>query len=211
MVAEIITTVERRRQWTTEEKLRIMSEALAPGVTIAAIADRNGVCRSLLYTWLRLAREDRLPGISITPPPTASFVPVRIEPPVVSQSTNRPFPSAPIAPEVRPASLVASAHERRRGHARQWPDDQGRGEHRARSACPPPHRDRRRPPVITIPVGVRIYLACGVTDMRRGFDGLSIMAQDVLKQDPFSGSVFCFRGRRGDLSLIHISEPTRPY
>jgi transposase len=102
MVAEIITTVERRRQWTTEEKLRIMSEALAPGVTIAAIADRNGVCRSLLYTWLRLAREDRLPGISITPPPAASFVPVRIEPPVVSQSTNRPFPSAPIAPEVRP-------------------------------------------------------------------------------------------------------------
>jgi hypothetical protein len=29
--------------------------------------------------------------------------------------------------------------------------------------------------VITIPAGVRIYLACGVTDMRRGFDGLSIM------------------------------------
>jgi transposase len=39
--------------------------------------------------------------------------------------------------------------------------------------------------VITTPAGVRIYLACGKTDMRKGFDGLSIMAQDVLKQDPF--------------------------
>jgi transposase len=39
--------------------------------------------------------------------------------------------------------------------------------------------------VITVPAGVKIYLACGITDMRRGFDGLSIMAQDVLKQDPF--------------------------
>ena len=56
--------------------------------------------------------------------------------------------------------------------------------------------------MITPPAGVRIYLACGVTDMRRGFDGLSIMAQDVLKQDPFSGAIFCFRGRRGDLVKV---------
>jgi transposase len=48
--------------------------------------------------------------------------------------------------------------------------------------------------VITVPAGVRIYLACGVTDMRRGFDGFSIMAQDVLKH--------CFRGRRGHLIKI---------
>jgi transposase len=53
--------------------------------------------------------------------------------------------------------------------------------------------------VITIPAGVKIYLACGVTDMRKGFDGLSLIAQDALKQDPFSGAIFAFRGRRGDL------------
>ena len=53
MAAEIISTVERWRQWPTEEKLRIMSEALAPGATIAAIADRHGVCRSQLYAWPR--------------------------------------------------------------------------------------------------------------------------------------------------------------
>ena len=65
MAAEIISTVERRRRWPAEEKLRIMSEALEPGATVAAVADRNGVCRSQLYTWLRLARDDQLPGISI--------------------------------------------------------------------------------------------------------------------------------------------------
>jgi transposase len=56
--------------------------------------------------------------------------------------------------------------------------------------------------MITPPAGVRIYLTCGVTDMRKGFDGLSMLAQDVLKQDPFSGAVFCFRGRRGDLVKV---------
>ena len=55
---------------------------------------------------------------------------------------------------------------------------------------------------MTIPAGVRIYLACGKTDMRKGFDGLSMLAQDVLKQDPFSGAIFAFRGRRGDLVKI---------
>ncbi|MGE0852662.1 MAG: IS66 family insertion sequence element accessory protein TnpB [Hyphomicrobiaceae bacterium] len=41
--------------------------------------------------------------------------------------------------------------------------------------------------MITAPAGVRIYLACGATDMRRGFDGLAMLAQEVLKQDPFVG------------------------
>lgn len=78
MVAEIISRVERRREWPTEEKLRIMSEALAPGATIAAIADRHGICRSQVYAWLRLARKGRLPGISIRAPEAASFVPVQL-------------------------------------------------------------------------------------------------------------------------------------
>jgi transposase len=47
--------------------------------------------------------------------------------------------------------------------------------------------------------GVRVYLACGATDMRKGIDGLAAKAQEVLRQDPCSGAVFAFRGRRGDL------------
>ena len=49
------------------------------------------------------------------------------------------------------------------------------------------------------PAGTRVYLACGVTDMRRGFDSLSAQVESVLNLDPYSGSIFIFRGRRGDL------------
>lgn len=49
------------------------------------------------------------------------------------------------------------------------------------------------------PVGVRVYLAAGVTDMRKGFDGLAALVQHRLNRDPFGGAVYAFRGRRGDL------------
>jgi transposase len=46
--------------------------------------------------------------------------------------------------------------------------------------------------------GVRVYLACGTTDMRKGISGLAMLAQTVLRQQATSGAVFAFRGRRGD-------------
>ena len=78
MVSEVISRVERRRHWPTEEKLRILSEATATGAMIAGVADRNGVCRSQIYAWLRMARTGRLPGISVSPQ-AGHFVPARIE------------------------------------------------------------------------------------------------------------------------------------
>lgn len=56
--------------------------------------------------------------------------------------------------------------------------------------------------MITVPAGVRVYLALGTTDMRKGFDGLSVLVQEVLRADPFSGHLFVFRGRRGDLIKV---------
>jgi transposase len=53
--------------------------------------------------------------------------------------------------------------------------------------------------VIQLPVGTKIWIAAGVTDLRRGFDGLSAQVQNVLNEPPFSGHVFVFRGRRGDI------------
>src|SRR6266542_4117515 len=53
--------------------------------------------------------------------------------------------------------------------------------------------------MIELRAGTRIWIAAGVTDLRRGFTGLSAQVQTALEQDPFSGHVFCFRGRRGDL------------
>lgn len=45
---------------------------------------------------------------------------------------------------------------------------------------------------------VQVYLACGVTDMRRGIDGLSTLVEGVIRQAPGSGAIFGFRGRRAD-------------
>jgi transposase len=56
--------------------------------------------------------------------------------------------------------------------------------------------------MIAIPAGMRVYLAMGPTDMRKGFDGLAALAQGALEQDPFSGHLFVFRGRRGDLLKV---------
>jgi transposase len=53
--------------------------------------------------------------------------------------------------------------------------------------------------VIELRTGTKIWLAAGVTDLRRGFDGLSAQVQTVLNEQPFSGHVFVFRGRRGDI------------
>ena len=49
------------------------------------------------------------------------------------------------------------------------------------------------------PPGTRVFLACGATDMRKGFDGLAAQVQLVLARDPYGGALFLFRGRRGDL------------
>jgi transposase len=52
--------------------------------------------------------------------------------------------------------------------------------------------------MIGLPAGTQVWIAAGVTDLRKGFDGLSSLVQQVLAEDPFSGHVFAFRGRRGD-------------
>lgn len=57
--------------------------------------------------------------------------------------------------------------------------------------------------MIPVPAGVRVWLASGVTDMRKGFDGLSMLVQEKLKQDASGGHVFVFRGKRGDLVKLY--------
>jgi transposase len=84
MGAEVIEIVERRRRWSTEDKLKVMMDALEPGASIAAVAGRHGVSRNLLYTWLRLARAGRMSGLSIGTRTPSAFVPVQmaLEPPI---------------------------------------------------------------------------------------------------------------------------------
>jgi transposase len=53
--------------------------------------------------------------------------------------------------------------------------------------------------MIALSPSARVYLACGVTDMRKGAVGLAMLVQQSLSEDPFDGSVYAFRGRRSGL------------
>lgn len=56
--------------------------------------------------------------------------------------------------------------------------------------------------MIPLPTGVRVWLATGRTDMRKGFASLSLQAQQVSRRDALGGQLFCFRGRSGDLLKV---------
>lgn len=53
-----------------------------------------------------------------------------------------------------------------------------------------------------MPTGICTWLAAGVTDMRSGFNGLTTKVETSLSEDPYSGHVFVFRGRRGNLVKV---------
>ena len=56
--------------------------------------------------------------------------------------------------------------------------------------------------MIGLPANTRVWIVAGHTDMRKGFDGLAALVQTVLSENPFSGHVFVFRGRRGDIIKV---------
>lgn len=61
--------------------------------------------------------------------------------------------------------------------------------------------------------GVKVHLALGHTDMRKGLDGLAMLVQATLKQDPFSGHLFAFRGKKASLwvpAQLRVVRITRP-
>lgn len=56
--------------------------------------------------------------------------------------------------------------------------------------------------MLSLPPSVRIFVATGATDLRKSFDGLSALAESVLRQDPLSGHLFFFANRRRDRAKI---------
>jgi len=56
--------------------------------------------------------------------------------------------------------------------------------------------------MIPVPSGVRVWLAVGVTDMRRGMNSLALQVQEAMRRDPHGGDLYVFRGRRGNLVKI---------
>lgn len=85
--------VARRRRWTLEQKLALVEEVSRPGSSVAAVADRRGVSRSLLFEWRRQIREGTMPGV-VRADAAPALVPVRIvdgAPP--KETPRRPVPS----------------------------------------------------------------------------------------------------------------------
>ena len=56
--------------------------------------------------------------------------------------------------------------------------------------------------MIPVPAGVRVWIATGATDMRRGMNSLALQVQQSLARDPHAGDLFAFRGRSGTLIKI---------
>ena len=83
---------ERRRRWTTSEKLRLVEESFAPGASVAEVARRHEVHPNQLHGWRKEARSGSL---SITPGPQACFSAVEIADQVALP-----------APAVAPPSLI---------------------------------------------------------------------------------------------------------
>jgi len=104
-VVEIITGRERRRRWSTADKLRIVEETHEPGARVCDVAARHGVCESLMFAWRRQVREGLL-----VEPDMPVFMPVQmLETPkatTATQSQSLPHP-APVATPTRPqAGLI---------------------------------------------------------------------------------------------------------
>ena len=56
--------------------------------------------------------------------------------------------------------------------------------------------------MIPVPSGMRVWIAMGHTDMRKGTQGLALLVQQHLRRDPHGGDLFVFRGRAGSLVKI---------
>jgi transposase len=101
--AEVLGRVERRRRFSVEQKLAVLSEAMAPGANLSEVARRHGLLPAQVYKWRRLAELGVIgvPGASELP----SFVAVEIA---------QEVPSLPAlaATEVKP---IVSAEAPRRG------------------------------------------------------------------------------------------------
>jgi transposase len=114
MGCEVIEVVERRRRWPAEVRLRILNEAMQAGASVAAVADRHGVARGLVYQWLRQVREGRMPGLSLNKPGAAvAFAPVRVVP-EDSDARTKSVPTPSLPPPAQ-STHAAPASKRRSG------------------------------------------------------------------------------------------------
>ena len=161
---QIITGRERRRSWSEGQKRAIVAAAFAPGTIVADVARRAEICAGQIYRW----RQEL-------------------------GCTERGFSEVVIA--------AVDDRSRDRGALGPAPAIEIEFAGRARlhiAALTPPELAaavvKGCGPMIPVPTGVRVWIAIGHTDMRRGMNGLALQIQQGLKRDPHAGDLFVFRG-----------------
>ena len=92
---EVISTIQRRRGWSTEDKVAILDAAFRKGGSVAAAADRFGVSRALIYIWRSRVREGLMPGVAMTDAGVSAFSAVAIARDAVPEVQSLPPPSPP--------------------------------------------------------------------------------------------------------------------
>ena len=102
---EVISVVRRRRRWTSEQKLALVAEIERSGGSLAAVADRHGVSRSMLFEWRRQLDDSAMPGITRATAPALNFAPVR----VIGNASVGASGAPPMAPRLRPAGRARAA------------------------------------------------------------------------------------------------------
>ena len=59
---EVITSVQRRRRWSAEEKARIVQDTYAPGMSVSLVVRQHGIAPNQVFTWRRLYAAGALPA-----------------------------------------------------------------------------------------------------------------------------------------------------
>ena len=106
--SEIISTVQRRRNWSTEEKVAILEAAFSKGGSVSAAAAGYGVSRPLIYIWRKQVRNGEMSGVTMTESGIAAFAAVAIAAPGLGVAAS------PVAQGDGPAPCQHANRERRR-------------------------------------------------------------------------------------------------
>jgi transposase len=95
VLGEVMPGLERRRRWSTEEKLRVLAQSVAPGSSPALTCKMHGISSGQLYTWRKQFRRGELTGfvpVSMAPEPASLPAPaLRPDPPMADSA---PLPAA---------------------------------------------------------------------------------------------------------------------
>ena len=174
-----VPTVKRQHR-SAELKRQIVEETLAPGGSVARVARAHGVNANQVFAWRRQYQRGLLKSRDGA---RAGLWAVRLTE-AGAEPSGAAMPRSPCRRDSGGTSQGTVATDGRGG---------------CRSAALGAERVAG---MMGLAAGTRIWIVAGVTDMRRGFVGLSGMVQTALEENPFSGQVFIFRGRRGDLLKV---------